>query len=343
VSRPAPGPRNLITDVQGLSVGNAEDRAGMTGTTVLLCDRPMTAAVEIRGGAPGTRETAALDAVNTVEHIHAVVLSGGSVFGLDAASALTFELARRGIGFRFGTQAWPCPLIPAAVLFDINNGGDKNWPVEPPYRRLGQAALDGAGADFVLGNAGAGLGAVAGELKGGLGSASIQWNGYTLGALVAVNAVGAAVMPGSARLWAMDSALGDEMGPSQPPPSTDRRPHPPLAHTKFASREEGAAARNTTIAVVACDAQLSVAETSRLAIMAVDGMARAIRPIHTPFDGDTVFALASGALSLPEARMPALAALGTLAADCLSRAIGRAIWAAESLGRWPSYREAHGL
>ncbi|MFO0990333.1 MAG: P1 family peptidase [Hyphomicrobiales bacterium] len=153
MSAPQPGPRNLITDVEGLTVGNAEDRAGMTGTTVLLCDRPMTAAVEIRGGAPGTRETAALDAVNTVEHIHAVVLSGGSVFGLDAASSVTFALAKRGIGFRFGTQAWPCPLVPAAVLFDINNGGDKHWPVEPPYRRLGLEALEKAGADFALGNA----------------------------------------------------------------------------------------------------------------------------------------------------------------------------------------------
>jgi L-aminopeptidase/D-esterase-like protein len=342
VGNPAPGPRNLITDVQGISVGNAEDRPGMTGTTVLLCDRPMTAAVEIRGGAPGTRETAALDAVNTVEHIHAIVLSGGSVFGLDAASAVTFALAGRGIGFRFGMQPWPCPLVPAAVLFDINNGGDKTWPAEPPYRRLGLEALSAAGPDFALGNAGAGLGAVAGEIKGGLGSASIRWNGYAVGALVAVNSVGSPVMPGSARLWAMDSAIGDEMGPSQPPPPPGRAPLSPLAHTKLASGEE-AAARNTTIAVVACDAQLSVAETSRLAIMAVDGMARAIRPIHTPFDGDTVFALATGANALPEARMPALTALGTLAADCLSRAIGRAIWAADSLGRWPSYRAAHRL
>lgn len=340
---PAPGPRNLITDVAGLSVGNAEDRPGLTGTTVLLCDRPMTAAVEIRGGAPGTRETAALDAVNTVEHIHAIVLSGGSVFGLDAASAVTFALAGRGIGFRFGTQPWPCPLVPAAVLFDINNGGDKTWPAEPPYRRLGLEALNMAGPDFALGNAGAGIGAVAGEIKGGLGSASIQWSGYTLGALVAVNSVGSAVMPGSARLWAMDSAIGGEMGPPQAPALSGSAPWPPLAHTKLALPGEGAAARNTTIAIIACDAQLTVAETSRLAIMAVDGMARAIRPIHTPFDGDTVFALATGAHSLAEARMPALAALGTLAADCLSRAIGRAIWAADSLGRWSSYRAAHGL
>ncbi len=254
MNTPAPGPRNLITDLQGLTVGNAEDRPGMTGTTVLLCDRPMTAAVEIRGGAPGTRETAALDAVNTVEHIHAIVLSGGSVFGLDAASAVTFALAKRGIGFRFGAQPWPCPLVPAAVLFDINNGGDKIWPIEPPYRRLGLGALEAAGSDFALGNAGAGLGAIAGELKGGLGSASIQWDGYTLGALVAVNSVGAAVMPGSARLWAMDSAIGNEMGPPQPLPPAGRAALPPLAHTKLALRDETAAARNTTIAIIACDA-----------------------------------------------------------------------------------------
>jgi L-aminopeptidase/D-esterase-like protein len=330
MSTPRPGPRNLITDVAGLFVGNAEDRAGMTGTTVLLAAKPVVAAVEVRGGAPGTRETAALDAVNTVEHVHALVLSGGSVFGLDAASAVTFALAKRGIGFAFGTQPWPCPLVPAAVLFDINNGGDKTWGLEPPYRNLGLAALEAAAADFTLGNAGAGLGAVAGELKGGLGSASIRWEGYTLGALVAVNSVGSSVMPGSARLWAMDSALGDEMGPLRPPP-VGGVAMDPLTGTKLA-------ARNTTIAIIACDAALSVAETQRLAIMAVDGMARAIRPIHTPFDGDTVFALATGDLALGEPRPRALAALGTLAADCLSRAIGRAIWRAESLGAWRSYR-----
>jgi L-aminopeptidase/D-esterase-like protein len=336
MSTPRPGPRNLITDVAGLSVGNAEDASGMTGTTVLLAAKPVVAAVEVRGGAPGTRETAALDAVNTVEHIHALVLSGGSVFGLDAASAVTFALAKRGIGFTFGAQPWPCPLVPAAVLFDINNGGDKNWVREPPYHALGLAALEAAAADFGLGNAGAGLGAVAGALKGGLGSASIQWDGYTLGALVAVNSVGSTVMPGSARLWAMDSAIGDEMGPLRPPP-LGGSPAPPFAGTKFA-RPDDASARNTTIAIIACDAALSVAETSRLAIMAVDGMARAIRPIHTPFDGDTVFALATGDLALAEPRPRVLAALGTLAADCLSRAIGRAIWQAESLGAWRSYR-----
>ena len=175
-----------------------------------------------------------------------------------------------------------------------------------PSRPIGDWAskrLDAAAPEFALGNAGAGLGAVAGEIKGGLGSASIQWNGYTLGALVAVNSVGSAVMPGSARLWAMDSAIGDEMGPPR------RRPRPgarsaaaACPHQAGIRAEEGAAARNTTIAVIACDAQLSVAETSRLAIMAVDGMARAIRPIHTPYDGDTVFALATGALALPEPR-----------------------------------------
>jgi L-aminopeptidase/D-esterase-like protein len=336
-----PGSLNLITDVAGLKVGNAEDHAGMSGTTVLLSNTPVVAAVEIRGGAPGTRETAALDAVNTVEHIHALVLSGGSVFGLDAASAVTFALAGRGIGFTFGAQPWPCPLVPAAVLFDITNGGDKTWMAEPPYRRLGLEALTAANTQFALGNAGAGLGAVAGTLKGGLGSASIRWNGYTLGALVAVNSVGSTVIPGSSRLWAMDCAVGDEMGPLRPPPPRALSASP-FAATKLEVPREAEGRRNTTIAIIACDAALSVAETSRLAIMGVDGMARAVRPIHTPFDGDTVFALATARLEIPAPRSRLLAALGSLAADCLTRAIGRAIWAADSLGRWKSYRDTYG-
>src|SRR6185369_1450310 len=200
---PYPGPRNLITDVDGILVGNAEDRQAVTGTTIILPTEPAVAAVDIRGGASGSRETAALDPAGLVSQLHALVLTGGSVFGLDAASAVTHELARRGVGFTFGAQPWPCPVIPAAVLFDLMNGGDK-WKNEPPYHQLGRQELANAQAGFALGNAGAGLGAVAGQIKGGLGSASIVWGGYTLGALVAVNSVGSCLIPGTSRLWARD-------------------------------------------------------------------------------------------------------------------------------------------
>ena len=331
------GKRNLITDVAGLSVGNAENWVALTGTTVILPDQPCIAAVDIRGGAPGSRETALLDPANMVDQVHAIVLSGGSVFGLDAASAVTDALSRRGIGFTFGKQPVPCPVVPAAILFDIMNGGAK-WPdEEPPYRALGHAALAAAGKDFTLGNAGAGLGAVAGRLKGGLGSASATWDGYTVGALVAANPVGSCVMPGTARLWAQDFALGEEMGPD---PGRDglTPDRSPLAESKF-DPKVGA---NTTIAVVATDAALTKSEAQRFAMMASDGMARAIRPIHTPFDGDTVFALATGKKPMPEARALKLMALGSMAADALARAIGRALWAADSAAGFPSYREAHG-
>jgi L-aminopeptidase/D-esterase-like protein len=327
------GPRNLITDVEGIKVGNAENWLALSGTTIILPDEPAVAALEISGGAPGSRETAVLDPANLVEHVHAVVLSGGSVFGLDAAGSVTIELSRRGVGFTFGTQPVACPVVPAAVLFDIMNGGAK-WPDDtPPYRDLGIEALMVANADFALGNKGAGLGAMAGRLKGGLGSASARWRDFTVGALVAVNSVGSCVIPGTSRLWARDLALGDEMGPVQD--RNGARPQaPPLKDSKFDPQP----GQNTTIAVVATDATLTRVEARRLAIMARDGMARAIRPVHTPFDGDTVFALATGKRPLPEQRQLALTALGGIAADTLTRAIGRALWSAESVGGHASYR-----
>lgn len=337
-----PGPRNLITDVEGIAVGNAEDPRILTGTTILVPDGPMVVAADIRGGAPGSRETPALEAENLVEAFHAIVLSGGSVFGLDAASAVTTELARKGVGFAFGQQAWPCPVVPAAILFDLMNGGDKAWGDEAPYHRLGRAAYGALSKEFTLGNAGAGLGAIAGQIKGGLGSASAQWNGYTVGALVAVNSVGCCVRPDSARLWAADLAIGDEMGPQKR--AAGLPPHRRFIGTKLelmaAAAEPGA---NTTIAIVATDARLGKPEAKRLAIMAADGLAQAIRPMHTPFDGDTVFAAATGRIALAEPRALMLARLGSLAASTLARAVGRAVWMAQSAGIAPSYRELAGL
>ena len=332
------GPRNLLSDVAGITVGNAENWLALTGTTVILPDRPAVAAIEIGGGAPGSRETAVLEPANLVEHVHAVVLSGGSVFGLDAASSVVTDLSKQGVGFTFGTQPVPCPVVPSAILFDIMNGGAK-WPDdEPPYRELGRSALQAANAEFELGNKGAGLGAIAGRLKGGLGSASSRWRDFTVGALVAVNSVGSCVIPGTGRLWARDFALGDEMGPDQPREGA-RLAAPPLEDSKFDPRPQ----QNTTIAVVATDATLSRVEARRFAIMARDGMARAIRPAHTPFDGDTVFALSTARKPLPEQRQLALTALGSIAADTLARAIGRALWAAESAAGHLSYRETFRL
>jgi len=331
-----PGPLNLITDVAGLTVGNAEDRRIVTGVTVVVPDEPAVAAVEQRGGAPGTRETDALDPVAYVDEIHAIVLAGGSVFGLDAASGVTSALAARGIGFRYGTQPIPCPVVPAAILFDLMNGGDKDFAAAPPYHELGRRALAAAATAFDLGNAGAGLGAIAGRLKGGLGSASIVLEDLTVGALVAVNSHGSAVNPATGALWAEPFRIGDEFGHVQDHARATPG-HPVWAGTK---REAAmiAAGENTTIAVVATDAALTKAETRRLAIMAADGLARAIRPVHSPFDGDTVFAVATAARPLTEPRAVTLAALGTLAADALARAVGRALWESTAIPGWPAYQ-----
>lgn len=324
-----PGPGNLISDVDGIRVGNAEDHRVGTGVTVVLPDRPATAAVDVRGGAPGTRETDALDPTCLVERVDAVVLSGGSAFGLEAASGAMAWLRERGRGFAVGDAR--VPVVPAAILFDLLNGGDKEWGATPPYRRLARAACDAAAAGFPLGNVGAGVGAVAGNLKGGLGSASsVTPDGLRVGALAAANPYGSAVMPGSDAFWAWPFEQGGEFGGGRPDGS--------LAGEDFeVSGGPGAGAgANTTIAVVATNASLDVAQALRVAIMAHDGIARAVRPAHTPFDGDTVFALATG--DGPHEGAARVAEIGMKAADCLSRAIARGVYAAETLGGVPGYR-----
>jgi L-aminopeptidase/D-esterase-like protein len=336
-----PGPRNLITDVEGIRVGNAEDERAWTGVTVVLPDAPAVAAVDVRGGGPGSRETEALGAAALVQEVHAVVLSGGSAFGLDAGSAAAAWLAARGIGFAIaGTHV---PIVPAAILFDLANGGDKGWGETPPYAALARAACERVGHDFALGNSGAGYGAKAGRLKGGLGSASavMAADGLRVGALVAANPVGSAVMPGDDCFWAWPFEQRGELGGQHPP---RRGAVPPGADLDLFDRLAGAPPdlpANTTIAVVATDAALTRVEAQRLAIMAQDGLARAIRPIHSPFDGDTVFALATGRRALPEPRAVALGKLGTVAADCLARAVARGVFEAAPLGSWPAYRDRH--
>lgn len=324
-----PGPRNLITDVPGILVGQAEDTAGRTGTTVVLAEAPAIAAVDVRGGAPGSRETELLGPGTLVERIDAVVLSGGSAFGLDAAGGAMEALAATGRGF--AVRDVRVPIVPAAIVFDLAFPGRRAWTGAPPYRRLGRLATERAGADFALGNAGAGLGAKAGIVKGGIGSASLRLSGGgTVGAIVVVNPWGAVMRPDCGRLWAAELALPGEIPPQPEIPDAAFDPE------DFSACSAPAAAANTTIAVVATDLGLDKNACRRLAVMAQDGLARAIRPAHSPFDGDTVFALSTGN---GETGPAALARLGSAAADCLARAIMRAVVAAAPLGGYPSWRE----
>jgi L-aminopeptidase/D-esterase-like protein len=330
------GKRNLITDVEGLSVGQAEDQAARTGVTVVLAERAFAAAVDVRGGAPGTIETDALDPVNLVGTIDALVLSGGSSYGLEAASAVMAWLGAQGRGFRFAPEVPPAPIVPGAIIFDLANGGDKNWGVAPPYGALALKAVENAGENFVLGNAGAGLGAVAGMYKGGTGSASIITDdGFTVGALAVVNSFGSPVIPYTDVFWAFPFEQKNEFGGRRLAPDFKAVDASLPSDIKGPAR----AGANTTIALVATDADLGGVELKRLAIMAADGFARALRPIHTPFDGDTVFALATARRPLAEPRPFQLTQLGNAAADCLARAIARGVYEAASLGELRGYRD----
>jgi L-aminopeptidase/D-esterase-like protein len=324
------GRSNTILDVAGIRVGNAQDRRARTGVTVVLPDDPVVAGVDVRGGAPGTCETDLLDPMNTIDAIHAVVLTGGSAFGLEATCAVRNRLAMRGIGFRIRDAV--VPIVPGAVLFDLANGGDKDWGEDPPFRRLALDALERAGAPLEQGSVGAGTGAVAGTVAGGLGSASAVCpvTGCAVAALIAVNSVGEPGFPDGRSFYAWYLEQYGEMGGQRPP----QAPVP----LDFRGKLAAAAGANTTIGVVATDATLTKAQARRMAVMAQDGLAVAIRPIHTPFDGDTIFALATGRRSLavtPEA----LARLGALAADCTARAVARGVLAAERSGSVPSWRE----
>ncbi|PKQ02879.1 MAG: peptidase T4 [Alphaproteobacteria bacterium HGW-Alphaproteobacteria-12] len=334
------GPRNHIGDVGGIAVGNAEDIPARTGVTVLLPETRAVAGVDVRGGGPGTRETDALDPVSLVDEVDGVVLSGGSSWGIEAASGVLAWLGVRERGFRAGSSPLVSPIVPAAILFDLANGGDKGWGEEPPYRALGRAACESAATDFALGNAGAGLGAIAGQYKGGLGSASaLTESGLAVGALMVANPFGAVVMPGSGCFWAAPYELDGEFGArGWPDPLPAFAALDPFA----GSKADIAPGSNTTIGVVATNADLTPVEARRVAIMAQDGLARAIRPVHTPVDGDTVFVLATGGCPLgAEARYRIVTGIGALAADCVARAIARGVHEAASLGNAPSWRARH--
>ena len=323
------GPRNLITDVPEIFVGNAVDKRALTGVTAVIPAKPAVAAVDIRGGGTGTRDVAALGLDGSVERIHGIVLSGGSAFGLDAAGGVMSWLAARGHGFSIGSAQ--VPIVPQAILFDLLNGGDKKWGSEPPYWALGYEAADIAKLDFKLGNAGAGLGAIAGDLKGGLGSASvfIEELGITVGALVAVNCIGDVLLTGTSAFNAWDAELNREFGGRRPTSN-----HNPGAVSIPKQPRPG---ENTTLAVVATDANLSKQQVHRLAVIAQTGMARAIRPAHTSLDGDLVFALSTGYRPIDEP-IRNISLLGGHAANCLARAIARGVYEAQSLGDTESYR-----
>ena len=320
-------PRNLLTDVAGIAVGNAEDLRLGSGVTAIVFDRPAMAAVSVLGGAPGGRDTELLAPHNTVEAVDAIVLSGGSAFGLDAAGGVQAALRERGRGYPVGDVR--VPIVSQAILFDLLNGGDKDWGRYSPYRDLGYAAATTLGRNFALGSVGAGTGATTATVKGGLGSASaVTSAGHTVGAIVAVNAVGAPTIGAGPHFWAAPFERDAEFGGLGMPAMFDTALRPKRG-------------RGTTIGLLATDAVLSVAQAMRLAIMAHDGLARAVLPTHAPLDGDTMFAAATGLRPLTDP-VTELTELGHVATLVMARAIARGVYAAAALpvpGAQPSWRD----
>jgi len=318
-----PGPKNLLSDVAGLRVGNAEDQTLKSGVSVVTADKPFIASVHVMGGAPGTRETDLLAPDKTVSGIDALVLSGGSAFGLAACDGVLDGLRRAKRGFPVGPVT--VPIVPGAILFDLVNGGDKDWETNP-YAALGLSAFNAAQTDFKLGSVGAGTGALDSTFKGGLGSASLELdNGITVAALMAVNPVGSVTTPGGEHFWAAPYEIAQEFGGRGPDP----RPGlvAPAESSKMAMiATAGTDLANTTIGVVATDAPLTKAQCHRLAVASHDGIARAIQPAHSPFDGDLIFAAATG--QGPEIEDAALFDLGHAASVCVARAIARGVFEA---------------
>jgi L-aminopeptidase/D-esterase-like protein len=314
---------NLITDLPGISVGHATDPELGSGVTAILFDPPAVASVAVQGGAPGSRDLAMLEPEMMVERIDGVVLSGGSTFGLDAAGGVQAALREGGRGLNVGGVA--IPLVAQAILFDLVNGGDKDWGRFPPYRDLGYAAArEARGGAFALGTVGAGTGATTATVKGGLGSASaMTTSGHRVGAIAAVNAVGTATIGDGPWFWAAPFEEGREFGGLGWPASLPANAL--LPRLKGASR-----ITSTTIALVATDAQLTKAQAKRLAIMAHDGFARALLPAHGPTDGDTVFAASAGARPMADP-LRELTEIGQAATIVMARAIARGVFEATTL------------
>jgi L-aminopeptidase/D-esterase-like protein len=330
--------KNLLTDIAGVRVGHAEDAKLASGTTAIIFDSPAVAAIDVRGGGPGTREDALLDLANTVERVDAIALSGGSAFGLDAAGGVQAWLAEQRRGFRVREAL--IPIVPGAILFDLLNGGDKAWGRFSPYRDLGYAAAAAAGTDFALGSVGAGLGATTATFKGGLGSASAATpDGVKVAAIVAVNAVGTVTVGDGPWFWAAPFELGGEFGGRGLPDTfTDD-----MLRMRIKGGPAASARENTTIGAVVTDAVLTKPQAKRLAMIAHTGFARAIYPVHAPTDGDVLFAAATG--EKPIEPLVGLTELGTVAANVVARAIGRAVYSAAALpfpGAQPAWKDRFG-
>ena len=326
---------NTITDVPGLRIGHAHDERLASGVTVALFDEPAVAGVFVGGGAPGGRGQEPLEPDRSVERVDAIVLSGGSSFGLDANTGVDAWLRERGRGLLI--RYTRVPIVCSAILFDLLNGGDKAWGRFPPYRELAYAACEAASGGVVpLGTVGAGFGATTVDLKGGLGSASVvTTTGAIVGAIVAVNAIGSAVIDEGPHFWAAPFEVGDEFGGRGWPAAF--APGPRRLAWKGGSQPA------TTIALVATDASLTKAQAKRLAIMAGTGLARSLRLSYAPADGDTVFAVSTWARGAEH--RDDFTELGALASDCLARAIARGVYEATALpfsGALSSWRERFG-
>jgi putative pantetheine hydrolase len=334
------GPTNSIVDVEGLEVGHCTRREPpyLTGVTVVVAREGAIGGVDVRGGGPGTRETDVLDPKNLVERVHAVLLAGGSAYGLDAATGVMQALEQRGIGFPVGPLPHEIvPIVPAAVLFDLGRGGD--FRARPDASFGSQAVAAATAAPPAEGSVGAGTGAVAGGLKGGIGTASsVLENGAVVGAIVALNAYGAAVSPDTGEPYGAFAELDGEFGAAVRRMSLRALPEP-------GARDQPRQPFNTTIGVLATNVRLDKAQAQKLAGAGQTGMARAIRPVHTLFDGDTVFGLSTARVPLadgseePMARALALNDLYAAAADTFTRAIVHALISAETVGQWRGYRD----
>ena len=326
---------NLLSDVAGVRVGHADDAALASGVTAVIFDSPAVAAMDVRGGGPGTREGALLDLANTVETIDAIALAGGSAFGLEAGGGIQAFLAEQGRGLE--VRGALIPIVPGAICFDLLNGGNKKWGRFAPYRDLGFAAAAAAKTNFALGSVGAGLGATTANLKGGLGSASAKTNdGVTVAALAVVNAVGSVTIGEGPWFWAAPFEVDGEYGGRGWPASLT----PDMLKMRIKGGADAAAVENTTLAVVATDAILTKPQAKRLAMVAQTGFSRAIYPVHAPMDGDVVFAAATG--EMPVEPLIGLTELGMVAANVVARAIARGVYAATALpfpGALPAWRD----
>jgi L-aminopeptidase/D-esterase-like protein len=328
----------LLTDIAGVRVGHADDPSLASGVTAIVFDRPVVAAIDVRGGGPGTREESLLEPQSVVDAIDGIALSGGSALGLDAAGGVQAWLAEQGRGFKVREAV--VPIVPGAICFDLLNGGNKAWGRFPPYRDLGFAAAAAADDDFPLGSVGAGMGANTANLKGGVGSASAKTSsGVSVAALAVVNAVGSVTVGDGPWFWAAPFEVDGEYGGRGMPPSFT----PDMLDLRLKGGRTPSAAENTTLVLVVTNAVLTKSQAKRLAMIAQTGMARAIYPVHAPLDGDVVFAAATG--EKPIDPLFELTEIGMVAANTVSRAIARGVYAATALpfpGAQPAWKDQFG-